>query len=123
MQTDFVHAGQVRLQIFCQGSGPNLIVLVHGYRASGRVWRLVQESLDERRFRTIAINNVGAGDSDRPNTEAAYTFEAFSANLWDAVTTLGLDDFTPTSTATHPSALPRARSLWPLPVYGMSSAR
>jgi len=75
MQTDFVHAGQVRLQIFCQGSGPNLIVLVHGYRASGRVWRLVQESLNERRFRTIAINNVGAGDAHtRPLESERATF-------------------------------------------------
>ena len=94
MQTDFVQAGRVRLQVFCHGTGPNVIVLVHGYRASGRVWRIVQESLDERRFRTIAINNVGAGDSDRPSREEDYSFEAFALNLWDAVTALGLDDFT-----------------------------
>ena len=39
MQTEFVQAGRVRLQAFCHGSGPHVLVLVHGYRASGRVWR------------------------------------------------------------------------------------
>lgn len=94
MDTVFVQAGRVRLQVFCHGSGPHLLVFVHGYRASGRVWRLVQESLDERRFRTIAINNVGAGDSDRPTGEENYTFEAFAAHLWDAVMSLHLPTFT-----------------------------
>jgi len=94
MDTFFVQAGRVRLQVFCHGSGPNVLVFVHGYRASGRVWQLVQETLDERRFRTIAINNVGAGDSDRPAREEDYTFEAFAAHLWDAVTSLQLPTFT-----------------------------
>jgi pimeloyl-ACP methyl ester carboxylesterase len=96
VRTEFVQAGRVRLQVFCHGSGPRTFVFVHGYRASGRVWQLVQGSLDERLFRTIAINNAGAGDSDRPPGEENYTFEAFAANLWDAVHSenLGLRGFT-----------------------------
>jgi pimeloyl-ACP methyl ester carboxylesterase len=133
MQTEFVQAGHVQLQVFCHGSGPNVLVLVHGYRASGRVWRLVQESLDEQRFRTIAINNVGAGESDRPNREEDYTFEAFAANLWDAVAGLGLRTFTLVGASMgaltvtrfaldHPEALNALVLLDPAPLDGRTRA-
>ena len=41
MRTDFVQAGEVKLQYFEHGAGPELLVLVHGYRSSARIWRLV----------------------------------------------------------------------------------
>ena len=65
MRTDFVQAGDVKLQYFEHGEGPELLVLVHGYRSSGRIWQLMQEAMDPTRFRTLAISNRGAGDSDR----------------------------------------------------------
>ena len=46
MRTNFVQAGTVKLQYFEHGTGPEQLVLVHGYRSSGRIWRLVQEALD-----------------------------------------------------------------------------
>ena len=51
--------------VFEHGAGPELLVLVHGYRSSGRSWRLVQEALDATRFRSLALSNRGAGDSER----------------------------------------------------------
>ncbi len=65
MDSAFVQAGPVRLQTFSRGRGTRTIVLVHGYRMSGRVWQLVQEALNPERFRTIALCNRGAADSDR----------------------------------------------------------
>lgn len=94
MRTDFVQAGEVRLQYFEHGTGPELLVLVHGYRSSGRIWQLVQEALDASRFRSIAISNKGAGDSERTASEADYTVEAFARDLWAATQALGLRDFT-----------------------------
>lgn len=93
MQSDFLQAGSVRLQYFEHGSGPETVVLVHGYTASARIWRAMQECLDPTRFRVLAINNRGAGDSDRSTDEADYTVEAFARDLSGAVTTLGLRDF------------------------------
>ena len=61
MQSRFVQAGPVRLQYFEHGDGPEVLVLVHGFQMSGRVWRLTQEALDPTRFRTIAISNRGGG--------------------------------------------------------------
>ena len=94
METGFLRAGPVRLQYFSRGRGPEVIVFVHGYQASARVWRLVQESLDPERFRTIALNNRGAGDSDRTPREDDYRIEAFATDLRAAVDALGLRDFT-----------------------------
>lgn len=93
MQSDFVQTGSTRLQYFEHGSGPETVVLVHGYTASARIWRAMQERLDPTRFRVLAFNNRGAGDSDRSVDEADYTVEAFAHDLSGAVTTLGLRDF------------------------------
>lgn len=93
MQSAFVQAGSVRLQYFEHGIGPETIVLVHGYTASARIWSAMQERLDPARFRVLALNNRGAGDSDRSTDEADYAVEAFARDLFAAVSTLGLRDF------------------------------
>lgn len=94
MKTDFLQANEVRLQYFEHGEGPEVLVLVHGYQSSGRIWQLMQEALDPSRFRTIAISNRGAGDSDRTPAEADYSVESFARDLYAAVQALGLGDFT-----------------------------
>lgn len=94
MKTDFLQANGVNLQYFEHGTGPEILVLVHGYQSSGRIWQLMQEALDTARFRTIAISNRGAGDSDRTASEADYSVESFAADLYAAVQTLGLGEFT-----------------------------
>jgi non-heme chloroperoxidase len=93
MQTSFVQAGPVRLQYFTHGDGPQTVVLVHGYTASGRIWRLVQEALDPARYRTIAFSNRGAGDSDHTGQPADFTVEGFAGDLAAAVQALGLSRF------------------------------
>jgi len=94
MRTDFVQAGTVKLQYFEHGTGPEVLVLVHGYQSSGRIWRLVQEALDPTRFRSVAFNNRGAGDSERTVAEADYTVQSFAHDLFAAAQALGLRDFT-----------------------------
>ena len=70
------------------------MVLVHGYASSGRLWQLMMKEMDQSRFRVIALNNRGAGDSDRTPSEDAYTVEAFAVDLFNVVEALGLDSFT-----------------------------
>ena len=94
MREGFVQAGAARLQTFEEGSGPEIIVFVHGFTKSGRIWRLTQQALDPTRFRSIAISNRGAGDSDHGTQESDYTVESFAAYLFQAVEALGLRDFT-----------------------------
>ena len=88
MHTDFVQADTMKLQYFEHGTGPEQLVLVHGYRSSGRIWRLVQEALDPTRFRSLALSNRGAGDSERTAAESDYTVEAFAGDLFAATQAL-----------------------------------
>ena len=91
MKTDFVQAGSTRLQYFENGGG-DPVVLVHGYRSSGRVWALFQDALSPR-FRSIALSNRGAGDSEHGTSPDEYTVEAFSEGVYEAAKALGLTRF------------------------------
>jgi pimeloyl-ACP methyl ester carboxylesterase len=94
MQTRFIQSGQVRLQYFEHGHGHETLVLVHGYQTSGRIWKLTQEALDPDQYRSIAVSNRGAGDSDRGTSEEDYTVDAFARDLLHTIRALGVDDFT-----------------------------
>jgi pimeloyl-ACP methyl ester carboxylesterase len=94
MKTDFLQANDVRLQYFEHGAGSEVLVLVHGYQSSGRIWQLMQEALDPTRFRTIAISNRGAGDSDRTALESDYSVESFARDLYAAMQVLALSEYT-----------------------------
>src|SRR5215204_3060617 len=99
MKSDFVQAGSYRLQYFEHGDGDPIvrgedetIVLVHGYRSSGRVWALTQAAFSPK-YRSIAISNRGAGDSDHGTTPDDYTVEQFAEGVYHAVKSLGLTRF------------------------------
>ena len=99
MESKLVQAGPVRLQYFEEGDGPETLVLVHGYASSAILWRYTVEHLarersgDSARFRIVAFNNKGAGESERAESEDGYTVEAFAEDLHNAVSALGLSDF------------------------------
>ena len=50
--------------------------------------------MDPERFRVIALNNRGAGDSTRTASEDAYTVESFANDLHNVAESLALDRFT-----------------------------
>jgi pimeloyl-ACP methyl ester carboxylesterase len=94
VQAHFIQSDTTRWQCFEHGHGRETLVLVHGYQTSGRIWRLTQEALDAAQYRTIALSNRGAGDSDRGQTEADYTVQAFARDLRQAINVLDVQDFT-----------------------------
>ena len=65
-----------------------------GIKPQDGFWRLTQAALDAAQYRTIAISNRGAGDSDRGQTEADYTVQAFARDLRQAIHVLDVQDFT-----------------------------
>ncbi|MBP8306627.1 MAG: alpha/beta hydrolase [Burkholderiaceae bacterium] len=85
---------EVSLDYFEHGEGPNVVVFVHGYQASARVWHGVQQALPAQQYRSIAINNRGAGASDAPPNESDFTIQKFAADAFELVTQLGLPRFT-----------------------------
>ncbi|HEY7061629.1 MAG TPA: alpha/beta hydrolase [Chloroflexota bacterium] len=90
----FAQLSRVRLHYYERGHGPELVVLVHGFQMSGRVWQLVQQALPEDRYRTLAPDLRGAGESDAPPDEADYGIDVFAADVYELVMQLGLCDFT-----------------------------
>ena len=59
-----IRLSEVSLEYFEHGSGPHTVVLVHGYQSSGRIWHATQQALPTGRYRSIAVNNRGAGASE-----------------------------------------------------------
>jgi pimeloyl-ACP methyl ester carboxylesterase len=85
---------KVRLEYFPHGEGPERVVLIHGFQASARIWRLMQEALPADRYTSIAINNRGAGGSDAPPDEVDFSVPIFAADAFELVSQLGWRDFT-----------------------------
>ena len=95
MESRRVQAGDVGLQYFEEGAGAETVVLVHGFASNAAIWRYTIEGLaDTGRFRVIALNNRGAGESDRSEMESDYSVESFAEDLYNVVCTLGLSRFT-----------------------------
>ena len=85
---------KVQLEYFQHGHGPERIVFIHGFQASARIWKMVQEALPADRYSTIAINNRGAGGSDAPPDEADFSVPHFAADAFELVRQLGWSAFT-----------------------------
>ena len=71
-----------------------MVVFVHGYQASARVWHGVQQALPAQQYRSIAINNRGAGASEAPPNESDFTIQKFAADAFELVSLLKLERFT-----------------------------
>ena len=72
MESKFVQTGKVSLEYFEQGHAPDTLLLVHGYQSSAAIWRYTLECLPEDRFRVIALNNRGAGQSDQSSSDGRF---------------------------------------------------
>jgi branched-chain amino acid transport system permease protein len=90
----FAQLSNVRLEYFPHGQGPERVVFIHGFQASARIWRMVQQALPADRFSSIAINNRGAGGSDAPPSEHDFGVPIFAADAFELATQLGWKDFT-----------------------------
>ena len=90
----FAQLSKVKLEYFPHGAGPERVVFIHGFQASAKIWRMVQQALPADRYASIAINNRGAGNSEAPPEEADFGVKPFAADAFELVTQLGWRDFT-----------------------------
>jgi len=90
----FAQLSKVRLEYFPHGDGPERVVFIHGFQASAKIWRMVQEALPGDRYASIAINNRGAGGSEAPPDETDFGVQPFAADAFELVGQLGWRDFT-----------------------------
>ena len=95
MESKLVQAGMVQLEYFEAGEGAETVVLVHGYASNAAIWRYTIEGLASKGgLRIFAFNNRGAGGSSRTESEDDYSVEGFADDLYNAVQSLGLNNFT-----------------------------
>ena len=90
----FAQLSKVRLEYFPHGDGPERVVFIHGFQASAKIWRIVQQALPADRYASIAINNRGAGNSEAPLNEADFGVQPFAADAAELVAQLGWRTFT-----------------------------
>jgi non-heme chloroperoxidase len=81
----------VRLRYTDRGEGERTIVLVHGWKGSHRLWDPAVMRLAER-FRVIAFDNRGMGESDKP--AGPYDFDVLADDLGFVMEELGVEDAT-----------------------------
>ena len=115
----FVQLEKVRLEYFRYGHGPALVLLIHGYQASARIWQRVQELLPADRYTSIAINNRGAGASDAPPDDEDYGVQVFAADAHALVQQLGFDNFTLVGHSLGGATVAEFALNWPQCVQGL----
>ena len=89
-----LQAGGARIRARVGGSGPP-VLLVHGYPQTHAIWHRMAGPLAAR-FRVVAVDLRGYGDSDKPPTTAdhsPYSKRAMAQDLVDVMDRLGLGAF------------------------------
>lgn len=71
------------------GTGDTTILFVHGIPTNARLWRHVQEHLKDR-YRTLAMDMVGYGQSDMPLTDFKHSLTNQAEAIKCVIEALGL---------------------------------
>ena len=82
-----VRVNGVRLHVLTAGQGPPM-VLLHGWPQTSYAWRKVIPALAQR-FRVVAPDLRGMGDSDKPPT--GYDLRTVATDIYELVVALGLE--------------------------------
>lgn len=87
MEHAFAQLSEVRLHYVRQGGGP-LLVLLHGFPDSWRIWRRQIDYLSQY-FEVVAPDMRGYDQSDRPKGLDAYTSERVAGDIAELIVSLG----------------------------------
>ncbi|KAK4271512.1 hypothetical protein QN277_020198 [Acacia crassicarpa] len=74
IQHKFVHVGSLKLHVADIGTGPNVVVFLHGFPEIWYSWRHQMITLAGAGFRAIAPDYRGYGLSDPPSEPEKATF-------------------------------------------------
>ncbi|MDR0342918.1 MAG: alpha/beta hydrolase, partial [Nocardiopsaceae bacterium] len=85
-----VIAGDIRLHVVEQGTGP-LVLLIHGFPETSYSWRRQLPALADAGFRAAAIDVRGYGRSSKPAAVAAYRMTELVADNVAVVRALGAE--------------------------------
>ena len=86
-----VPASDIHLNYEEYGSGPEPLVLVHGWTGTLNNWHAVVPQLPLDRLHVYAFDLRGAGESDRP--ASGYEAQQLADDIAEATANLGIDSF------------------------------
>ena len=91
--TGFVDVDGIRTRYLAKGSGPPLVLVHGGAIGTGSSFDIFAENLAPlaARFRVYALDKLGHGETDNPESDADYTIERMSAHVEGFVRALGLE--------------------------------
>jgi pimeloyl-ACP methyl ester carboxylesterase len=81
--------GPISIALAEAGAGGRPLLLLHGFTGAKEDFTDYLDALAERGWHAVAPDQRGHGSSAKPDGEAAYTFEAFTADLLGLFDTLG----------------------------------
>lgn len=85
---DFVQAGNIRMRIAVQGTGP-LVLLCHGFPESWRSWKAQLPALAAAGYRAVAPDMRGYGGTDAPFEIESYTMLHLVGDMVELTKALG----------------------------------
>jgi pimeloyl-ACP methyl ester carboxylesterase len=85
-----ISSNGVKLNVLDQGSGEVALVFLHYWGGSSRTWNLATNSLSKE-FRTIAIDQRGWGESEKP--ASGYSIPNLADDLEGVIRELGLNRY------------------------------
>ena len=80
----------IKMSYIDTGGPGTPVLLVHGYPLNVRMWKPQIDALGER-WRLIAPDLKGAGDSEGPDDDGAYTMDSYADELKGLLDELGID--------------------------------
>jgi pimeloyl-ACP methyl ester carboxylesterase len=86
-----VNTGEVKLHYEEAGSGPEHVVLVHGFVRSSKDWAEVARHLAAADFHVFAFDLRGCGQSERPSS--GYSSAVYADDIAAATAALGIETF------------------------------
>lgn len=81
--------GPITLSVAEAGAGGRPLLLVHGFTGAKEDFTDWLDPLAELGWHAVAPDQRGHGDSEQPGDEAAYSFDAFAADLLGLLDALG----------------------------------
>lgn len=84
--------GGQRLAYTEYGSGPKLVILLHGLLFSQRMHEQLAQALAERGHRVVTLDLLGHGESDRPADKWRYSMPSFGEQVIALLDELGADE-------------------------------
>jgi pimeloyl-ACP methyl ester carboxylesterase len=91
IETKFIEIHGMRQAVVDEGDGDEVLLLIHGMAGSAQTWREVLPQL-AKRYRVIAPDLLGHGQSSKPRTD--YSLGAFAVGLRDLLDELGVESAT-----------------------------